>query len=166
MHDTFVPLAEYLRGPAPAAAEPVVPDIDEPDVDAPDVDLHSLDENAALEEALADIRRFRAALADALDVRVERLLGDVAAGVLARELRLAPADLRAIVARELALAGEPPVTIHANPNECELLQAFASHVVADSALRSGDVRIELRSGTIVATLGCRLERALAAVVLV
>ena len=72
-------------------------------------------EDAALEEALADIRRFRAALADALDVRIE-VAADIAAGVLARELRLAPADLRAIVARELALAGEPPVT-HSRPSE-------------------------------------------------
>lgn len=157
MHDTFVPLGEYLRGPVPAPAEPVVA------VDEPAVDGIALGENAALEEALADIRRFRAALADALDVRIERLLSDVAAGVLARELHLAPVDLRAIVARELALAGEPPVTMYANPNECELLQAYAGCVLADPALRCGDVRIDLRSGTIVATLGCRLERALAAV---
>ena len=159
MHDTFVPLADYLRGPVPAPAEPIVAAVDQPGIDA-----MPLAEDAAVEEALADIRRFRAALADALDVRIERLLGDIAAGVLARELHLAPVDLHAIVARELALAGEPPVTIHANPDECELLQAFAGSVVADPALRRGDVRIELRSGTIAATLGCRLERALAAAV--
>jgi flagellar biosynthesis/type III secretory pathway protein FliH len=160
MHDTFVPLAEYLRGPVPAPAEAVVPEVVEPEVET-----NALAENAPVEDALADIRRFRAALADALDVRVERLLGDIAAGVLARELRIAPVDLRAIVARELALAGEPPVKIHAHPDECELLGAFEGNVVADPTLRLGDVRIELRSGTIAATLGCRLECALAAAVL-
>ena len=157
MHDAFVPLAEYLRGPVAAPVEPVAAGVDESGIDA-----HPLAENAAVEEVLADIRRFRAALADALDVRIERLLGDIAAGVLARELHLAPADLHAIVARELALAGGPPVAIHAHPDECELLQAFAGRVVSDPALRCGDVTIELHSGTIVATLGCRLERVLVA----
>jgi flagellar biosynthesis/type III secretory pathway protein FliH len=157
MHDTFVSLAEYLRVPAAIPAEPIVPEVGECNVET-----NPPDENVPVEEALADIRRFRAALADALDVRVERLLGDVAAGVLARELRIAPVDLRAIVARELALAGDPPVQVHAHPDECELLRAFEGIVVADPALRRGDVRIELRSGTIAATLGCRLERAIAA----
>jgi flagellar biosynthesis/type III secretory pathway protein FliH len=158
MHDTFVSLAEYLRGPVPTPPEPVVAGADESGFET---SPHA--ENPADEEALAEIRRFRAALADALDVRIERLLGDIAAGVLARELHLAPADLRAIVARELALAGEPPVTLYAHPDECERLRGFAGGVVADPALLRGDVRIEVRSGTIVATLGARLERALAAV---
>lgn len=161
MHDAFVPLAEYLRAPIPDSPEPVAPEADEPDVEA---STFADAESAGIEEAFSDIRRFRAALADALDVRIERLLGDIAAGVLARELLLAPVDLRAIVARELALAGGPPVKIHARPDECQLLQAFEGAVVADPMLRSGDVRIELRSGTIAATLGCRLERALAAAV--
>jgi flagellar biosynthesis/type III secretory pathway protein FliH len=160
MHDTFVPLAEYLRGPVATPAEPIAPETEEPDVEA-----HPHAENVPVEEALADIRRFRAALADALDLRIERLLGDIAAGVLARELRIAPVDLRAIVARELALAGDPPVKIYARPDECELLTAFEGNVAADPGLRCGDVRIELRSGTIDATLGCRLERALAAALL-
>ncbi len=160
MHDTFVPLGEYLRGAAVAPAEPIAPEACEPNVEA-----EPLAQNVPREEALADIRRFRAALADALDVRMERLLGDIAAGVLARELRIAPVDLRAVVARELALAGEPPVNIYAHPDECELLGAFEGNVLADPALRRGDVRIELRSGTIAATLGCRLESALAAAAL-
>ena len=115
-----------------------------------------------LEEALLDIRRFRAALADALDLRVEHLLGEIAASVLARELRVAPADLRAIVARELTLGGEPPVRIRAHPSECEALNGLGDAIVADPGLRRGDVAIDVRGGTIAATLGCRLERAIAA----
>jgi flagellar biosynthesis/type III secretory pathway protein FliH len=163
MHDTFVPLAEFLRGPAAAPLEPIAAEPGEPG--EPDIKEHPPVENVPLREALADIRRFRAALADALDARVERLLVDIAAGVLARELRIAPVDLRAIVARELGLAGEPPVKIHTHPDEYELLSAFEGSVVADSSLHRGDVRIELRSGTIAATLGCRLECAIAAAVL-
>jgi flagellar biosynthesis/type III secretory pathway protein FliH len=156
MHDTFVPLAEYLRAPVAAPAEP--PALE---TDAPSVEVMPGEEDALVEEALAEIRRFRAALADALDLRVERLLGDIAASVLARELRIAPADLRAVVTRELALAGEPPLKIRAHPDDCESLEAWGA-VVADSAMRPGDVTIELRGGTIAATLGVRLERALAA----
>ena len=158
MHDTFVSLTEYLRGPAPALPEPMSIESEPPNAEAAASD----DEVSPVEETLADVRRFQAALADALEVRLEGLLGDIAAGVLARELRIAPPDLRAIVERELALAGEPPVRIRAHPDECESLQAFDSIVVADPAMRRGDVTIEVRSGTIAATLGCRLERALAA----
>ena len=157
MHDTFVPLAEYLRVPAEPPAEPAEEDEGEPSDGA-----ESRDEGVPVEEALAHVRRFRAALADAVDLRAERLLADIAASVLGRELRVAPADLRAIVARELALAGEPPVRLRAHPDECESLHSWGAVVVADPALRRGDVTLELRSGTIAATLGCRLERVLAA----
>jgi flagellar biosynthesis/type III secretory pathway protein FliH len=160
MHDTFVPLAEYLRVPVAAPEEPSAGEDD-----APDVDTGPHGEDAFVEEALADIRRFRAALADALELRVERLLGDIAASVLARELRTASVDLHAIVARELALAGESPVKVRAHPDECESLAAWAGAVVADPSLCRGDVTIELRSGTIAATLGVRLDRALAAAVI-
>jgi flagellar biosynthesis/type III secretory pathway protein FliH len=157
MHETFVPLAEYLRVPV----APVTPsENDGPDGHVAEV-LPEIEE-LPLEEALADIRRFRAALADALDLRVEHLLGDIAASVLARELRVAPADLRAIVARELARSGELPLRIRAHPSECDALNGLDGAVVADPGLRRGDVAIDVRGGTIAATLGCRLERAIAA----
>lgn len=155
MHDTFVPLADYLRGPAVPPPEPVPAE-----TDAHETKDTACDEAAPLEEALAEVRRFRAALADALEVRIEALLGDVAATVLARELHIAAADVRAIVQRELALAGESPVRIRAHPDECERLRGFEGIVFSDPAIRCGDVVIELQSGTIASTLGCRLERAL------
>ncbi|HTA39570.1 MAG TPA: FliH/SctL family protein [Candidatus Acidoferrales bacterium] len=157
MHDAFVPLAEYLRVPV----APVV--LGEVEIcDEPVAEMLPQQDEVAVDEALAELRRFRAALADALDLRVEMLLAGIAASVLARELRLAPADVRAVVARELALSGESPIRIRAHPSECESLSGWDAAVVADPSLRRGDVSIDLQSGTIAATLGCRLERAIVA----
>jgi flagellar biosynthesis/type III secretory pathway protein FliH len=157
MPDAFIPLSEYLRAPAFEAVA-----IDEPSpaqeaVAAPEAD----DAVETLERALSDLRCFRAALADALDARLERLLLDLACSVLARDLRLAPADLATVVAREVERAGEPPVRLRAHPDECSALGAFGCPVVADPTLLRGDVTLDLRSGTIRSTLGVRLERALA-----
>jgi flagellar biosynthesis/type III secretory pathway protein FliH len=160
MLDAFVPLAEYLHARAPQP--PLEAEIGEALAGEPHPCAETpVDEHAACDEMLAEIRRFRAALADALDARVEDLLREIAAGVLARELRLAPADVGAIAAHELALAGGPPLRLSAHPDECAALSAFACPVVADPTLLRGDLVIALRSGTIHATLGCRLERALA-----
>jgi flagellar biosynthesis/type III secretory pathway protein FliH len=156
MHDAFVPLAAYLRSSEPAPVAPAEEERDEPAA------IADVQRDTPAGDELAEIRRFRAAIADALDLHLDRLLTGIAAGVLARELRIAPADLQAIVARELAQTGEPPVRIRANPNDCASLAAWDGVVVADATLRGGDVAIDLRSGTILATLGCRLERVLAA----
>jgi flagellar biosynthesis/type III secretory pathway protein FliH len=180
MHEIFVPLDEFLR---PAHASP--PAKERVDGAPPGESLRdaasvreaeppgkpsagqgacafaeSAEYEAALDEALADIRRFRAALADALDAKVEALLGEIAASVLGRDLRVAPLDVRAIVERELALAGGVPLRVRAHPGECAALHGVACAVVADASLRRGDVMLDLRAGTIDATLGCRLERAL------
>jgi flagellar biosynthesis/type III secretory pathway protein FliH len=160
MPDGFVSLAEFLRAPEVEQREPVPFAVEACSDPLPD-SIESEEDPDVGEEALSAARRFRAALADALDARVERLLGEIAASVLARELRLAPADVRAIVIREIELAGEPPLKIRAHPTECAALHDFECLVVADAALRRGDVAIEVRSGTIAATLGWRLERALA-----
>ena len=155
MHDTFVPLAEYLRAPAAASTCEAVEEAQPPGEH--DAEIVAADGEGALEDALAEVRRFRAALADALDARIEVLLREIATTVVGREIGIAPADVRAIVAREIALAGEPPLKIRANPFECDALRRAGYAVAADPAMRRGDLAIELRSGTIDASLGCRLE---------
>jgi len=156
MHETFVPLAEFLR--RPASEPPLFEAEREQELTC---EPTAEDEASPIEEVWSDVRRFRAALADALDVRLERLLCDIAVSVLARELRLVPADVSAIVARELDLAGEAPVRVRVHPDDRSALAPMECEVAADPGLRRGDVAIDVRSGTISATLGCRLERALA-----
>lgn len=153
MPDRFVPLAAFVR--PPATADPIEPP---PRVACGDAGRDAGSEGAAeLAETIGDIRRFRAALADALDAAVETLLLDIAAGVLARELRLAPCDLAAIVTRALERFGESePLLIRVHPQELAAIGGCGAPVVADEGLRRGDACIDLRSGTIDATLGARL----------
>lgn len=153
MHDEFVPLDAFLRPaavvapreedtsrPAPALAEPVEP-------------VHAEE----FDDAYRAVRCFRAALADALDVAVAALLEDIAACVVARELRLAPADVAAIVARARErFAGEEPVAIRVHPDDAAAIAEVDVAIVADPALRRGDVNVVVKAGTIDASLGARL----------
>ena len=113
---------------------------------------------------LREMRLFRARVIEATEAAVETLVADIAADVLARELLLAPADVETIVDRALQrfLADEPlRVRVHAGdvPNvHCDV------PLVADETLRPGDAVIELRTGTIDATLGVRLATLLQATV--
>jgi Flagellar assembly protein FliH len=159
MHDTFVSLHDFLRVPEPQCDPLVECTSDE----EPIAEALLESESSPSEDILSDISRFRASLADALDARVEHLLCEIACSVLARELRLAEVDLRAVVMRELELGGEPPLRARAHPDDLASLNGCGCAVVADAALRHGDVVFELRCGTISATLGCRLEGALASV---
>ena len=150
----FVPLTQFVR-PQPRT-ETV-------DAGAPDfaATIEIADVSGDLDDALSAARRFRAALDDALETAVETLLRDVAASVIARELELAPADVRAIVAaaRERYRL-EEPVRVRVHPEEVAALRELDLCVAADPALRRGDVEIDVRDGTIDATLGARLERVL------
>ncbi|MEO7201186.1 MAG: hypothetical protein ABI431_00970, partial [Candidatus Tumulicola sp.] len=92
MPDGFVPLDRALR----AAPEPQTVS-----GDLPTSVVSTNEAEPDLEDASAEARRFRAALADALALSLERLLRDVACDVLARELLLAPPDVAAIAARAL-----------------------------------------------------------------
>lgn len=153
MSDEFVPLAVFLRSasPEPAAEESSVVEIEVPPADD--------DYQATLRAA----RRFRAGVADALEACVAQLLRRIADEVLARELRLADADVAAIVAAALnRFAGENVLIVRAHPAECDALAVFDVERVADDALARGDIRMELRSGTIDLTLQARLDAALAA----
>ncbi len=161
--DEFVSLADLLRSPATeagasadaaAAVEPdaaLDPGAIEPGADAE----RSHDELVA---ALRDARLFRARLADAFDEARMRLLRELAADVLARELRIAPCDLDLLARR--VLAGGPVVRVRVAP--CDVAAIRGVPVVADAELNAGDAVVELAGGTLDARLGVRLSMVLEA----
>jgi flagellar biosynthesis/type III secretory pathway protein FliH len=115
----------------------------------------------AVLDALAAARRFHGALADALEFNLERLLRTIASEVLGRELALAAAEIRSIAAAALArYAADVPVRLRAHPHEIEVLAALNVAVVADPSLERGDFALEVRTGTIEATLAARAQWAL------
>ncbi len=149
MFERFVPLAAFLRPERPridvppeAVPEPVHPDV---------------------EDALGAARRFRAALADALDVAVVHLLREISTNVLGRELKTARADVAAVVAAALArFEDERVLVIRAHREDLDALAVFEIECVADSRLRRGEVLFEVKSGTIDQRFAARLEAAIAA----
>ncbi len=152
MSENFVPLAAFLR---PVARNPVVEP--PPLAEAPTADLCD-DYNETLRAA----RRFRAGLSDALETAVEQLLPRIAKEVLARELQLADADVAAILSAALdRFAGDAVLCVRAHPHDWAALAGLELERVADGSLQPGDIRLELRSGTIDLTLAARLDAALA-----
>lgn len=151
MAEEFVPLAVFLRSPPSAATLEAAP---EP-VDA-----------VIPQECVQTIRaarRFRAALTDALEVAVQRLLREIAQCVLARELRIEAADVARIVRHALdRFAAEGVVALRAHPDDLHALGALEVEVSRDAALGRGDVVLELRNGTIDLRMETRLEAVLAA----
>jgi hypothetical protein len=172
----FVPLADLLRAPrggdAPGAASAVssaagdrgtgavgvahVP----PDVIAEfGVDV-AAQLDAGVVAAVREARLFRARLADAFDDAAARLLRELATDVLARELRLAPCDLAAIVRG----IGERAPVVRVRIAACDaaalaggpLLRGCDAAVVEDPALAGGDAIVELAGGALDARLGVRL----------
>ncbi|MBV8638441.1 MAG: hypothetical protein JO322_10170 [Candidatus Eremiobacteraeota bacterium] len=161
MLDGFVPMRAWLeRGDDSAPVPDTGAELDrepEPFVE-PQLPNSFEDE---IDVAIGEARRFRAALADALDACVEELLRDVAGDVLARELRLAPCDVRAIVERAVERYGVDPLCIRVNSADARAFEATGEKVVVDDRVRGGDVFIDIRQGSIDASLGARLERVLA-----
>lgn len=154
MADRFIPLHEFVvptRGPETQHVEASVV--------TPEVETR-----ADSREASADVRRFRAAVRDAVDVAAREVLCDVAAEVLARELRLAPADIDAIVTRACArYASEAVVRVRIHPDEVPRLERANVDVVPDPDLRRGDAMLDVISGTIDLSLGARLSEILESV---
>jgi len=149
MSERFVPLAAYLRPETPAIEvfPEVVPQAVHPDI----------------EEAIGAARRFRAAVADAVEAALTPLLHEIADNVLGRELKIAPADVAAVVAAALArFEKERVLVIRAHCEDLEALAAFGIECVADSRLGRGEMFFEVRSGTIDLRFAARLEAALAA----
>jgi hypothetical protein len=160
----FVSLADVLRPPARAAAPPAdAPSPTQEPAAAPSVaepGRCAADEPSRAEVLIAvrDARLFRARLADAFDEARERLLRELAAGVLARELRLAPCDLDALAQRVLADA--PIVRVRVAPCDVAAIRGVA--VLADAELAAGDAVFEVAGGALDARLGVRLALVLEA----
>lgn len=149
----FVSLADLLRAPRTDAA-----DAAPAAVAAPRADAVELPASPEIADAVRDAKRFRARLADAFDDAAARLLRDLAGDVLARELRLAPCELSALVARAQARA--PVVRVRVAPEDGGRLPGVPT--VVDDALRAGDAIVELAGGALDARLGVRLAAVLEA----
>jgi flagellar biosynthesis/type III secretory pathway protein FliH len=150
----FVALADLLR-PLLAVASPA----EAPIAAEPAVCVRSPQEEAtpdAVRAAIADARRFRARLADAFDAALAALVRELACTVLARELALAPCDVRALARRVLDDA--PVVRLRVAPDDGAAEYGIVT--VVDPALRAGDAVFELQGGALDARLGVRLADAL------
>jgi flagellar biosynthesis/type III secretory pathway protein FliH len=156
MHDAFVPLYVTLAPPFEPAAED---DRDaERAVDASPVGETRANPPSDFDDALSSARRFRAALADALALSLERLVRDIACDVLARELALAPCDVATIAAHALErVLEERPVRVLVHPDDAAACEAIDLPVVCDAGLRAGDVVFDVRCGSIDSSLGARLD---------
>jgi hypothetical protein len=163
----FVSLADVLRRPAvshlapPRAAESGTPpgcDVEPRAVaveDPPDR-AHSGDEE--LVATVRDARLFRARLADAFDDAAARLLRELAASVLARELRTAPCELDALVARVRTRI--PVARVRVAPADVARISGVP--VTGDPALAAGDAVVEVAGGALDLRLGVRVAAVLEA----
>jgi flagellar biosynthesis/type III secretory pathway protein FliH len=108
-------------------------------------------------------RRFRAALADAIDLALQQMLPEIARELVARELQLGRADVAVIVANAMErFSQERVLSLRAHPSELEALATLEIPSVADPSLQPGDVILELHSGTIDLRMDARLEAILSA----
>ena len=177
----FIPLADYLR-PRPArenvppgddkviplpvrrvADDPVVESTAEP---APPDRAAACSSDAVpareLVDVLRDARVFRARLADAFDEAAARLVRELAAQVLVRELRLAPCEIAELVTR--ARERLPVLRVRVSPHDAIRMHGASGgsgalrdvSVIADEQLDDGDAIVELAGGALDARLGVRL----------
>jgi len=160
----FVSLADRLAGggPCAGAGEERVDDRPEESPSQPAASnescVESPDAAAGIAEALRDARLFRARLADAFADAAQRLVRELACEVLARELRLAPCDIAALVRR----VGERVPVMRVRVAAADLGAVTGVLLVADPALRAGDAIVELAGGALDARLGVRLAAVLEA----
>jgi flagellar biosynthesis/type III secretory pathway protein FliH len=157
MHDAFVPLQIALH-PAPASSgESAEAAVLEGRGEPPAAEFAS-SARSDVDDVLAGARRFRAALADALELSLGRLLRDIACEVIARELAIAPCDVAAIAARALERYMDTgPIRLRVHPDDVRACAALDVEIVADRSLRTGDAVLEVRCGSIDASLEARLE---------
>ncbi|MDB5028828.1 MAG: hypothetical protein JWO66_2517 [Candidatus Eremiobacteraeota bacterium] len=150
----FVSLADLLRAAAQPPVPPDAPAAEPVEMLAPieTADLAAPTDDTGAVAALREARLFGARLADAFDAAAARLVRELAAGVLGRELRLAPCEIAAIVRRVLERA--PALRVRVAPEDVERLDGIP--VLADPALAAGDAIVEVAGGALDARLGVRL----------
>jgi len=150
----FVSLARWLSREEPVES---IESSERPTTDEPEIREPNAPDFAAL---FVEVRRFRAALADALEDARALLLRELAVDILGRELEIRAIDLRSIVARVCErYAIDAPVCVRVHPDDAAAI-ALRYAVVADTSLRRGDAVVEVSSGRIDARLGLRLDRVL------
>jgi hypothetical protein len=159
-HDEFRSLASLLRAQHddPEDAAP----FDEPEFTCEKITEEDASEHDEL-ELVRDVRLFHAHVMEAVDAAVDTLLARIANDVLARELALGPADVDAIVDRALArCASEEPLRIRVHPRDAARVRCGVP-VAPDERLVPGDAFVELRHGSIDASLAVRITAVLGAV---
>jgi Flagellar assembly protein FliH len=117
---------------------------------------------------LREARVFRARLADACDEAAARLVRELAAQVLVRELRLAPCEIAELVAR--ARERLPVLRVRVSPGDATRMHGTSNDVaalrdvpvIADDQLEDGDAILEVAGGVLDARLGVRLADVLEA----
>lgn len=154
MHDAFTPLAQWLRPPSAVDEKPTQTIAEN---EREEEEAFAFDD---VDDALTEARRFRAALADAVDCATGDLLATIASAVLGRELLLAPVDVRRIVESAIEDDAREVVRVRVHPSDRPACDGFAYAVCVDDTLRPGDAVIEMSHGTIDARLGTRLARVL------
>jgi flagellar biosynthesis/type III secretory pathway protein FliH len=156
MSEAFVALEDALLAPPPGARETA--SVDREPVPEPEVQP----ESRASRDLIRAERIFRAALADALEVELARILPAIARDVVARELELKPADVAAVASAALErYAHESIVRVRAHADDVAALAQAGVAAVADESVRRGGVLVEVRSGTIDVSVEARLDELLA-----
>jgi hypothetical protein len=113
-----------------------------------------------LETLAAELALVRVAARESFEDAVRRLLERLARDVLGRELVLAPCDLGALLAAARAeLEAHEPLCLVTAPGERTERPWSIPHR-SDPALSPGDLLIEVRDGTLDASVKARLRRAL------
>jgi flagellar biosynthesis/type III secretory pathway protein FliH len=151
----FVPLASLLRGdetrekdrmPAePASTAAVAP-----------TSAHVPSSNAH-ENTIAELVRMRLFALEAFERGVESLLASFARDVLARELAIAPADLRALASQALAAfhRDEPIRLVVAPADAARITSPLPLRV--DPSLQAGDLVVEVAAGAFESPLAFRFS---------
>ena len=114
--------------------------------------------------ALHDVALFRATLREMLESRTHELLAKLAEDILARELVLAPPDIRALVTRALADCDAREVLeIRLAPHDAARFPLSDVAIRVDAGLVAGEMVIETRSGTFESRLPVRVAHMLEAI---
>ncbi len=110
------------------------------------------------QDYLREVRLFKAHLSEVLDRGLECLLAGVAREILARELLLAPADVRTLADAALKTHMQSmPLRVRVHRDDAGSFADFDVPVFSDESLERGDAYLDLRNGSIDLTLAVRAQ---------